>query len=344
MRYLVLLFFSGALQAGGFLWLPIPQNIFFICLAPLVLGLLVTRFQAPQTGMGRIYGYYLMLVPFLGPFATFGASISILILSRHQQKQLDHYHDQLSGAIHVTEMDKVRFQLTENLWTEDNEQQAEPFLDIMKGSDRVLKQRAIDKVIQHPSQLSVRVLREGLSDNDSDVRYYAASGLIQLNDLFQKRLQLLKEKVGHTSNDADFWYQLGSAYDQYCFWELPASDDMEYFLKETEGCYQTCLALQPDHEKVRYALGRLLVRRRQIDRAIEVLREGLEYHPESIPILGWYAEALYKGKRFVELEKFTRKCSFSMELPDNLAEPFNYWAFGSEVFQYQEAQLNAGQK
>ncbi len=344
MRYLLLVLFSGILQAGGFFLLSTPFNAFFICLAPMILGLVVTRWQKPQTKLARIYGYYLILVPFLGPFATFGILISFLILLRHQQKQLEHYHEQVSDTIHVTELDKVRFQLTENLWTGENEQQAEPFLDIMRGSDRVLKQRAIDKVIQHPSHLSVRVLREGLTDEDSDVRYYAASGLIQLNDLFQKRLNQLKERVEQTSADAILWYRLGSAYDQYCYWELPASDDMEYFLKETEICYQNCLTNQPDHEQACYALGRLFVRRKQIDHAIEVLQKGLQFHPQSIPLLGWYAEALYKGKRFMELEEFTRECSISMELPDNLAEPFHYWAFAAEIFRYQEAKSYSAQK
>ncbi len=332
MRYLILLTLSGTLQAATGFLLPVPWNVVGICLGPLVLGWVLTRQQSPTSSLERVFAYYLIFVPFLGPFATFGALIATaVLLFQRRQTALEKYRDQVDGATEVTELDKVRFQLTENLWMEDNEAYAEPFIDIMKGSDRFLKQRAIDKVIQHPSHLSVEILREGLKDGDADVRYYAASGLIQLNDLFQWRLNQFKQDLEKFPSDAELWFKLGSGYDQYCFWGLPSQDAVEGFLDQAEACYQKCIELNPKHEQGYLALGRLWVRIGNIDPAISILQAGLKAHPQSISIMGWLAEAYYKGRRFSALEKFAWECSLYQDLPDNLAEPFHYWAFGGPI-------------
>lgn len=297
---------------------------------------MVTRFRPPQTDLARIYYYFLFSVVLLGPFATLGSLLAWSILFSAQPSAKKHHYDQTEKNVDFSEIDKVRFQLTENLWAENESGQVAAFVDIMKGEDRSLKQNAIDKVVQHPSHLSIEILREGLQDDDPDIRYYAASGLIQLNDLFQKELSQLRYQTEQTPQNPIPWYQLGVTYEHYCFWGLASADSLDDNLDQAEACLQQCLAVDPQYEEAYTTLGRLLTKRKKVHQSLDILQKGLAYFPRSVDLIGWYGEALYEAKQFVALEKFAQQSVINVELPENLRKPFLHWAYTPSILTEQD--------
>lgn len=321
----LMLFGFAAFQMAILFGLDHPMKWVLIGLVPFLMGISWTQFKDPLTYEERVFTFFLYLVLMLGPLATYGALISLLWF-KHDRLALDAIKKKINEKS-ISNLDMVRLQLIENPWGDYAQSRIEPLVDIMNGTDLRLKQSAVDKVIQHPSPLSVEVLRIGLKDSSADIRYYAASGLMQLNDMFQKQITNWREKAKQEPKEFDHWFQLGSTYDQFCYWNLPSEDAQEEFLEKAQSCYERALDLKPFHEKLSCSLGRILIKLNKTDRAYHLLHGALTEHPYSTTILSWLAEALYEGKRYSLLQKLAWTYLNTTEIEKKLEEPFSYWAF-----------------
>ncbi|MBF0277387.1 MAG: hypothetical protein HQM13_06350 [SAR324 cluster bacterium] len=340
MPFLILILLSGLIQWISWIYIPLPWTLLAMNSGPLLLGAPVFLIIPARTRFATIYSYYLFSVAFLGPFATLGSLLAWGIVYSSQGRSLDAYYQQSIDSAGSRELERSRFQLTENLWAENESMQVAAFVDIMKGDDRMLKQNTIDKVVQRPSHLSIEILRDGLKDEDPDIRYYAASGLIQLNDMFQEKFNHLRDQTEQAPQDPEPWYELGVTYEHYAYWGVAAVDSLEENLNQAEAFLKQSLVLDPLLEKSYVTLGRLLTKRKKIDEALEFIRKGFEHFPDSVELMGWLAEALYEGKYYNELEDFSRECILKAEIPETLEKSFHHWAYTAPILMEHDRSLS----
>lgn len=297
---------------------------------PYVVALVFTVIKPPDHYFTNMYALYLWCALFMGPFATLGSLISFVLLPFSQQKSIQQFRKRMFEAGQLSNYDRVRFNLVENPW-DDDDIQLETMVDIMQSGDRQLKQNAIDKVIQQPSRVSVKVLKTGLKDPDSDIRYYAAGGLIQLNDMFQKQFDHLATQLRTQPRNPELWQESAIAYDQFYFWGMTSEDNVEIILERAVNGYRQSLQLNPDQEMVYSHLGRIYLKRENYPEALKALEEGLKRYPTSINLLGWLAETYYATHRYQDLAELAWRCTVELKLPEKLVASMNYWAFGDAV-------------
>ncbi|MGK0290865.1 MAG: hypothetical protein ACI86H_002328, partial [bacterium] len=170
--------------------------------------------------------------------------------------------------------------------------------------------------------------------------YYAASGLIQLNDSFQTKINKLQEQLEEKPENGSLWYELGSVYDLYCYWNLPESDVMTDFLNRVESCFKKAIALDGSVESFYKDLGRLYVRREQFENAENILSQGIAKYPESAKIAVLYAEVLFELRKLEKLKEIAMKVILLFDVPTVTKDAMYFWAFGDSVSKLQGKQYS----
>ncbi|MBF0352878.1 MAG: hypothetical protein HQM11_17730 [SAR324 cluster bacterium] len=331
----MMLLVTGILQGTGLWVLPEPWNLIQAhLLPPLLPGILAWRWK-PVHFTDRFYQYYLLIVPFTGVFATVGALCTVIFLGRSKPGSVEEYKKNIL-EVKITTTDKFKYKLSENFWKDDSDYQVLPFVDIMKGDNVRLKQSVVDKLIQHPGKMSVKLLKGGLLDRNPDIRYYSASGLIQLNDMFQKTFEDIRKKISEDPENHELTMELAEMLDEYYFWELPAADVAHNFREEAEQTYRKFLKHVPGHEDASYKLGRLLLRNKQTQDALEVLLAGYQNNPQSNLLISWIAEAYFAARQYEELQSFAFSCVTEQDVEEwtpQLQDSLNFWAFESQILE-----------
>jgi len=201
-----------------------------------------------------------------------------------------------------------------------------PYIDIMESDNAPMKRSTINRVVQHPGLYSRSILDTGLKDKDQDIRFYAASAMILLNDLFIKEFRELQEKIEQAPEDHKLHLKLATEYDRYCSWGLPEKEDYPSYYHKMEKTYQKSLDLSTGNEATITGLTRIQIEKGEMDKAEQTVTLGMKLYPESKNIIIQYLRVLFFNKDYKMLKKTIRE---SLENYSDIAfefqEPVVYW-------------------
>lgn len=305
-----LLFFSRSL-----LWLSVSCS-------PIALVALVISLKRAQR-IKPFLVFYCYLVIFLGPFASLGCLL-ILVLNPRSRIRED-YRSTLTADVVFTPSERMALGLRQHSW-EEGDSGITPYIDAMEGFNPQLKRSTINKVVQHPGPSSRVILDIGLKDKDPDIRFYAASALILLNDSFIKDFGKIQEKIQMEPNNPMRHYELAATYDRYCTWRLPESDDYAAYYHKMEQSYQTALVLNPNYLNALIGLTRVLIKTKNYTTASETLHQGLDLHPNSVILALLQLTLLFRQKKFMQLKQVA--ANIAQQFPHvslEIQEAIGFW-------------------
>lgn len=278
------------------------------------------RFDAVMAG--HCMKFYATIVLFLGPFATLGSMIMILILPK--KSLVEEYSRFISAEAVFSPSERMEYGLLQNQF--ETEEDITPYIDIMEGGDSVTKRNTINKVVQHPGPNSRMILNIGLEDPDHDIRFYAASALILLNDSFIKEFLELQNKINKSPDDPHAYLDLAMAYDRYCSWSLPEEEDLPNYIAKMRQAYEKVLQLFPENINAIIGLVRILLRNGELTKARSLVEKGLSHYPKSSNILLLYLRILYRKREFTQLRNLVNQFSIRFSnVAMEIQEAISYW-------------------
>lgn len=268
------------------------------------------------------FGYSVLLC---GPFSTLGCFIILLTQIRPSKTLLNEYRDFLVTDVEMSPLDNIEQNLSIDYWNEESGQ-ITPFIEIMYGNNSDKKRDTINKVVQHPSIRSKSILEIGLKDNDQDIRFYAASAIIMLNDNFIDKFKDYLERIKTSPDDEKLYLKLAISYDKYCSWNLPEKEDLPGYYKKIEHAFRKVLSLSPKNFQAILGLGKVLINTKRFVEAEEVLSNGLKLYPNSHKLAFFKLEALYNQKQFDKVQTMANEISDNfLHLNLEVEEVIKYW-------------------
>ena len=147
----------------------------------------------------------------------------------------------------------------------------EPVIDVLQGDDPDLKRGAVKLLQRIGTPNAVGLLRQSLSDQFPEVRFYAHSALTELEDGFSTRIQDLIAKLQETPS-ALTYRLLGQQYRTYADSGLADEIARRQHLESCCDALIKSLALEPGHNQTMLLLGQALL-------------EQVVYDPESGQLL-----------------------------------------------------------
>lgn len=287
-----------AFQFRGFsVWL-------ILSVLPSVLIHTVTLFLR-QTSLRKYLSFYGYTVLLCGPFSSLGCFLILCLKPSLSKRLINNYRDFLAIDSSLSAHEKIDFDMVKDYWSEESDH-ITPFIDIMSGTNSEKKRDTINKVVQHPSIHSKQILDIGLKDNDQDIRFYAASALIMLNDNFVDTFKEYLEKIKTSPNHADFYLKLAISYDKYCSWNLPESEDLPGYYDKIEAACRKVLSIKPNNFQAILGLGKVLLNKKKFFEAEEVLNQGIRLYPGSQKMAYYKMETLYQQQKFNELHQVAK--------------------------------------
>ncbi|MFQ5646207.1 MAG: hypothetical protein ACE5GM_04695 [bacterium] len=213
--------------------------------------------------------------------------------------------------------------LKANLPTEKGE--LSPYIEILQGNDIDLKLSVIDKLSLDTDPKRVAMLKTALNDSNSEVKFTAAAGLRKLEDRFNIRIAELKKECRYMVTNDHSYAELGTTYDNYSYCGILDSETSRYYKELAIESFTRAISINPFAEDYYKNLGRLLLRTDNIEKAIDVLENGLKINHDSLKIKTWLIEYYYKQENFEKLVTLSREIKLE-ELPSQqLKDVVTWW-------------------
>ncbi len=278
------------------LWLIIP-------ILPFLCSSLLLQLPLPDQ-LCRQLSFYRFMVIILGPFASIGCIIQLIFTPR--QHLASEYREFVAAEAVFTPSERFELGLAQDYW-QGGDSTITPYVDIMEGDDSPLKRATINKVIQHPGPSSHLILHTGLNDKDPDVRFYAASALIILNDTFINEFREIQRKISEEPENPLHHLNLATAYDRYCSWDLPGEEDMENYREKMVSSYRQAWALDSNNINAMIGLTKALISRSDYEEAENILERGLKKYPNSLNLVLQQLILLFNRKEIKKLRQLAKE-------------------------------------
>lgn len=176
------------------------------------------------------------------------------------------------------------------------------FHDVIRYGSHDDKSTALSLIARRFDPAFLPVLQSFLGDANPAVRVEAAAVYARLHDRFADRTAAIERSAADDPDGYEVHRRLAEIYDAWAWSGMGDLDETEAIRQEALDHWLRCHAMKPDAASV-HALGRLLVRARRYEEAIELLRDvvtGGEVPPE---MGAWYMEALFELGRYDEVHK-----------------------------------------
>lgn len=151
-------------------------------------------------------------------------------------------------------------------------------------------------------------LRMALHDEHNAIRVQAGMVMQSLEDAFEHKHREIEARldrtlVAHGFGSDDVMLQLGRLSDHRAYSGLLDVGRAAEARSKARRAYRAHLQKSPTDLEAVAALGRLLVRDDRAEEAIEEMERAIASGSSSVPIWMWYAEALYRARRFERLRE-----------------------------------------
>lgn len=175
----------------------------------------------------------------------------------------------------------------------------EPLVETIRShASADLKRGAIETLTQICNPPSIGLLKECLSDPDTEVRFYASSGLSRIEERLNADIIKYKKVIeGKDEAGAMDYFNLAKAYYEFIYLAIQDEASLSYYLNQAilnfEKAYQ-----KKDETKIRMALQRAYTKAGRNEDAKELEEKQIESHDKM-----YLAEMFFKEGRLKDCKK-----------------------------------------
>ncbi len=181
------------------------------------------------------------------------------------------------------------------------------FRDILDSGSLQQKRDAIILMTKHFCPEFSVPLRSALLDADNSIRVMAALSITRIENRSLEKAVQVDRSAANDPDNVDVLLQQARLYDDYAFTGLLEQDREEVNREKAKQIYRDIIKLQPENYPATLGLGRLLIRTKRVDEAAELLQKTLRFRNSEPQLMLWYAECLYRLKRYQELRELLRE-------------------------------------
>ena len=204
----------------------------------------------------------------------------------------------------------------------------EPVIDVLQGDDPDLKRGAVKLLQRIGTPNAVGLLRQSLSDQFPEVRFYAHSALTELEDGFSKRIQDLSAKLKEAPS-AQTCRLLGQQYRTYADSGLADEIARRQHLESCCDALIKSLALEPGHNQTMLLLGQALLELGKLREAWLMFEKCTRFEETVSEAQLGLAEIAFIKRDMGQLAKQARSMADSDAPRPEKADPlalFEFWA------------------
>jgi tetratricopeptide (TPR) repeat protein len=179
----------------------------------------------------------------------------------------------------------------------------EPMVDIMRGREVKTKSRAIVLLSRQISKENVGLLREALRDGAPEIRLYAASALLKMENALNLKIQKAKSRVEQRGSETDF-AELGDLYKHYA--EIGITDEVlsKFYLELAVEAYRGSLDIVTEQLDVTLRYARCLTALREYGKVKHLLDRAVEIWPRSRDVVFLRNEVYFNLGKYGDIGKF----------------------------------------
>ena len=207
-----------------------------------------------------------------------------------------------------------------------------PFADVIALGTVQEKQSVVTMVADAFRPAFAPALRSALNNSEPAIRVQAATASARIENRFLERSMALEERRAATPDDADALLALARHHDEYADTGLLDTGRAQGERRQALEHHLSAERLRPGDPQVTEAIGRLLLRLGEFERAAAYLEREVERPEASAAALGCYLECLYRLRDLEGLRNAARRHRdriAASDLPDELREAVRLWAGGT---------------
>lgn len=268
-----------------------------------------------------------------GPYGAAGSLMAILLyfLFVRRSQSFEEWYESIFPTVHLTEPQRVYDDLRTGRDESDRSYSVIPFLDVLSFGNELQKRHALAKMTSQFHPHFAPAFKKALADSSNTIRVQAATAITKIENAFTGRLMKLTALKSRYPKEPIVVLALAEHYDNYAYTGLLDADREESNRKKALAGYHEYLELNPQNENVRMRIGRLLMREKSYEKAVDWFRQCIALGYQSEAIAQWHAEALFECGKYDELRRF---CANNPALvhekispnPVALHEAFDMWS------------------
>jgi hypothetical protein len=280
---------------------------------------------------------FLICTSFLGPVGCLGVGLAILFRRASGSEALD-ADDRFSALFPETSASQAEL-LCEQIQRGESARHMQDtlasFSDVLAGGPIESRQAVIALIMNHFSPAFAPALHTALHDPEAEVRAQAATAVARIESGFLGQAILLKERCSLEKVSDSALYDLALHLDNYANSGLLDVERAKAARLESLVLYQQSEALRDgglagDQDFGSNSVVRLLVRLGRDSDAVQACEKIIQSGLASPQLVSWYAEALFKLKRFDDLHqlcvKYPIHSNWTSGLCSSAQQAFALWS------------------
>lgn len=208
-----------------------------------------------------------------------------------------------------------------------------PFKDILSFGTVEQKMEVLVRISKQFRPSLGPALKMALNDGSNAIRVQAGTIMAKIDHDFTRRACLLEEHCAEPDVDPAVWLVLARHYDDYAHSGLVDEDRQRRLRRQALASYEKYLAQVGDDQESRVAIGRILLRSGQFEKAATWLEESIRDDHPSPQIVIWYMECLSCLSRYRELRQMAQKTFKNLQacdgFPQEVLDAVRLWACGA---------------
>jgi polysaccharide biosynthesis protein PelE len=269
----------------------------------------------------------------MGPFGAIGAGVSVVMrwFFARRATPFEDWYAALVPKLEISPTRALHERIALRGGGPDARSSVAPFSDVMVLGTLQQKQAVITMIADEFRPSFAPALRSALNDPEPAIRVQAATATARIESRFLRQAMALEERRVVASDEPDLLLALARHHDAYANTGLLDTSRAQSERRQALDCYERVAQLRSGTPEVEQAMGRLLLRLGQPERALqhlERLAEGAEATPE---VLAWYMECLYRLRRVSSLRRAAHRHMVRIaasDLPYGVREAVRLWAEG----------------
>ncbi len=315
------------------------------CIAHLVLCLLVAAgawFYRPGGRRRRASVLLAVTMPVLGPFAPVGVLMTgpLYVWFRRNSSPFEEWYLSLFPDKPHDPGRQLYEQIISGRTTGGRTESLASFSDILQLGAVEQKVAVISLMARHFKPEFAPALKMALTDKDATIRVQAATAAADIEDGFLSRGIELRRAVEAAPRDFGALMALARHHDDYAYSGLLDPDRAAEERKNALAAYSEATTIDPGDEEARIAVGRLLVRSGELEKARAWLEDLIAAGLDGGDVVIWYVETLYSLGQYDRVAKTVARFrdTLEAEAAENPAveKVLEFWSTG-DLFEAKRA-------
>ena len=204
----------------------------------------------------------------------------------------------------------------------------QPYIDIVRGPDRLLKKALLSKITSEWTPNAVTLLKQALKDPDYEIRSHASTALTAIENHFNQGILRLQESIAREPDQTSLKLKLVQSYLDYASSGLLDQSSAEHYVHMAEEVLKG-VQEENDEEARLYLLGlRGQAARLSGDAGAEkqIYQEILQSHPEHQGTLGHLCALYLREKNFSKLRRTCELLQRTATTDHSVLEAARMWS------------------